>query len=216
MPLHQFQKETAFYEDIYKFLKEEAKEYEKPRIGLSGGHAPVPLYKKMNEEKAPEFTRAHYFQVDERYVPMFNPNSNMGMLLQVFDEDFHISGWDTAFNDREEAHEDYETVIKEEAMDIIILGLGADGHIASLFPHSAVLNAGGVLASSENLRGPVRDRVTMTLPFIMKAKTLILLVKGPEDKKGLEKMQDPATLVQDCPAASLFDHKNLHIFVSEE
>jgi 6-phosphogluconolactonase len=165
------------------------------RIALSGGSTPRNLYGVLSQPPFREsiaWDRTRFFFVDERCVPPDHERSNYRLAReQLFqplaippDRVARMSGED----DPETAARDYEDVLTAEfgrpgpafSFDFILLGLGADGHTASLFP--------GTTALSEERRAVVANRVsqlgewrlTLTLPVLNASRHGVFLVTGAE------------------------------------
>jgi 6-phosphogluconolactonase len=171
-------------------------------IALSGGSTPKRLYELLaNPEK--EFRnrlpwdRTLFFWTDERNVPPDHPDSNYrmtyeAMLAHVPVPTSNIHRFTTELGDAEAVAADYEAQLKESfrdflpRFDLVLLGLGTDGHTASLFP--------GTPALAETKRWVVANRVeklnsfrfTMTLPVLNNASQVMFLVSG-QDKAAILK-----------------------------
>ncbi len=158
-------------------------------IALSGGGTPRPVYQALAANPAVDFNRIEWFLVDERYVPFGHPDSNYKMIMEAFgaaqpdfSEHFHYFNTSLA---PEEAARVYEAELKnipEQKFDLIFLGIGHDGHTASLFPQSPALQEAERLAvATINESAPnqaLRDRLTITWPMILGSKEVIVLVSG--------------------------------------
>ena len=156
----------------------------------------------------------HVFWVDERWVPWSSPESNYGYAQRQFfnrvsipDEQIHAA--DVSLNPSETA-QTYESTLatvfqpgagRVPRFDLVLLGVGEDGHTASLFPGHPALN--------ENRRWvvPVVDapkpppvRITMTLPVINNARHVIFVAAGPGKAKILSKVLDSEVAQPELPA----------------
>lgn len=145
-------------------------------IILSGGSSPITLYKKLGTSSI-SFANFQFVLSDDRRVPILDPLSNEGMLNQSIGlkQDFKlISLHSKDISKKLSAIPSYK---------LAILGMGLDGHFASIFP--GMSNLDNALTSSESIElvedgFPEVPRITMTLTEIDKAERIILLVTGQE------------------------------------
>lgn len=185
-------------------------------LALAGGSTPRLLYDLLGTEfrNQVSWERVHFFFSDERYVPFDHPESNYQMVRKaLFDRiDVPVANVHrprTDLDDPEEAAARYEEELRNylgtggPGLDWVLLGLGEDGHIASLFPRSAALT------ETERWITVVRDspkppplRLTMTLPCINRASQVHFLVGGGGKAKALhaalEGPPDPIALPAQC------------------
>jgi len=169
-------------------------------LAVSGGSTPVPLFQRLAEMEL-EWDKVTIFLVDERWVDVTSPDSNENLvrrhLLQqkaaaarfvgMKNEAATAGGGEAACEQRlNEIHHPY---------DCLILGMGNDGHTASLFPGAANLAAAVTLDSGRScmaIRPPAapHERMTLTLPAILASRQLILHLQGDEKKKVLARAQE--------------------------
>lgn len=151
-------------------------------LGLAGGGTPRTTYLRLRDEEAP-WPLVDAWLGDERWVPPDHPDSNGRMaaeaLLDHVPATLHRIPWD--LGDPEAAAAAYERSLADlmpRPPDVVLLGMGDDGHTASLFPGSPVL--------AENRRRYVASfvadkddwRLTATLPLLWSARKIIFLVTG--------------------------------------
>ena len=197
MDIQTFTSETDFIKANLDFLKS-AK-----AIALSGGSTPGPTYKVMgsiprdNSQNTPQ-----YYQVDERYVPADHPDSNQKMIAETLAQPIHH--FDTSLSIEEALHK-YEDEIANIKFDICILGIGPDGHTASLFPESPALKATRSVAHTQTDEFAVQDRLTITFPKILESKKILILLKNKEDI--LAKLETSTNL----PSQKITEHPHLKI-----
>lgn len=161
-------------------------------VGLSGGHTPKRTFELL--AKPPfageiSWPRVHVFWVDERCVSPDDERSNerlarTALLDRVPVEPTHIHPIRCAGNPLAAAAR-YDADLRQHtgpdsALDLILLGLGDDGHTASLFPGTAVVGEQTRWASEVWLASQQMFRVTMTAPFINRAARIAFLVAGAE------------------------------------
>jgi len=161
-------------------------------VALSGGKTPSPLYNSLVAHGADlPWNKTHIFLVDERFVPHNDPDSNFGMIKNDFLEKIDIPNANihpiyfngTALDAASKYEEGIRIFFKLEddqtpQFDLIILGVGEDGHTASLFPNHEALSEKRRLVCTVVSRGLKNERVSLTLPIINNAKTIIFLVTG--------------------------------------
>ncbi len=160
---------------------------------LSGGKTPLPLYQKLsNQQEAKSWERTRLFFVDERFVPADHPDSNFGMISRALIHPAHIPSQNVFpipvdKESPEAAALEYDQTLrsffkvqpdKVPTFDLILLGIGEDGHTASLFPKSKALEEIGKLAVAVRLDDPRHDRITLTLPVLNRAQKVVFLVTG--------------------------------------
>ncbi len=162
------------------------------RIALSGGSTPKPLYQALGKRKLP-FKKIALYQVDERYVPEENANSNQKMIKEALGtstvkqlKGVHFFNTKVPLSESLNQYEKILGKIPQKEFDIIVLGIGSDGHIASLFPSSKVLKTRHLVAHTQTEIFPVKDRLTITLPIILKSRNILILLKGKDKKSIME------------------------------
>lgn len=177
-------------------------------IALSGGSTPIPIYKALATLALP-FDKTHFYQTDERLVPATHKDSNQKMQKNIFREKLLH-----AFNTKLpiiESLKEYNKNLPGQ-FDLTILGIGPDGHIASLFPHTKALTSKAKTAHSTTNQFAIKDRLTLTFPPIIGSKKILVLLKGPEKLAILEQIKNPSALtIQNFPAKKILSHHNLHL-----
>jgi len=175
--------------------------HDKFTVALSGGYTPKRLYELL---AMPEFSnninwkKVFIFFSDERYVSHNDADSNFNMAAKALLE--HISipkknifAIPVSSTPAKDAIA-YEAAVKKItsdskfALDLVLLGMGADGHTASLFPGTEILNEKRRLLKEVFLKDKNMYRISFTLPLINRAKQILLLVSGEEKKPVLKKV----------------------------
>ena len=202
-------------------------------IVLAGGHTPKALYRLLSSEfktRAP-WDRTVVFWGDERAVPPDHPDSNFRMarenLLSGLDlPPSHVHRIKGEVRPPERAAEDYETDIRRflaaggqpegRTFDLVLLGLGPDGHTASLFPGSPVLGETErwVRASVAPGSFAVRDRVTLTLPAINGAERVFFLAARSGKEEALDEILGPEGVRSSRPAARVRGRRETNWYVA--
>lgn len=198
-----FLKEDEFYEQtlrlVIKKIHETLEIQEECRIGLSGGSTPKVLYRMMGKTHLP-WNRITWIGIDERYVPMADKENNAGMILCELIEEAGIPKekflhFDTSLP-YEESYLAFEQKliqlkhVREPLFDVLILGAGSDGHIASIFPDSeSVIKKGFLTAQTSTDAFVIHDRLTCTMEALTSCKEAILLLKGTEKHDLYRKLE---------------------------
>lgn len=166
-------------------------------VALSGGSTPRATYERLAEPSyrhAIAWSHLHVFWSDERHVPPSHPASNFRMasdawLSRVPMAPANIHRIRAELADARDAAEDYERTLRKffqlepgsvPRFDLALLGLGADGHTASLFPGTAALGESARLAVAVRVQQVSAPRVTLTLPVLNAAREVLFLVSGAE------------------------------------
>jgi len=160
-------------------------------VMLTGGRAAAQLYtewQKLSNFK--KLTNTTFYFGDERCVPPDHPESNYGMAMQTLFKDglpnnCKIYRMQAEKQNLEKSAKAYEMLLPN-SIDILLLGVGEDGHIASLFPNSPQLQEQKRLCLSVRGLKPPYKRLTVTLPVIKSAKTTYILAQGRAKKQIVE------------------------------
>jgi 6-phosphogluconolactonase len=150
-------------------------------FAVSGGHTPWAMFAELASEQVP-WTSVEIFQVDERVAPEGDPDRNLTNLLRSLgDAPAKITAMPVNDPDLEAAAARYAEELPER-FDLVHLGLGPDGHTASLVPRDPVLD---VTDTTVALTRPYQghERMTLTYPGLSRANELLWLITG-EDKKA--------------------------------
>lgn len=166
-------------------------------VALSGGSTPRSLYEVLADPDEPfralvPWPNIHFFWSDERHVAPDHPDSNYrmayeAMLSHVPVSEGNVHRIPSENPDAAAAAQAYEETLVEitkahlpPRLDLILLGLGTDGHTASIFPGSEVLHETKRLVAAPWVEQLKTYRITMTLPLINKGASVLFLVSGIE------------------------------------
>lgn len=162
-------------------------------VALSGGSTPKLMFQVLAEQFRHDVSWGgiHFFWSDERHVPPDHPESNYRMAHEALLS--HVPGSVNNVHrvpgenpNAEEAASEYEqtliTVTKQNLprLDLIFLGLGTDGHTASIFPGSEVLHETERLVAAPYVEKLNTHRITMTLPLLNNGASIVFLVSGAD------------------------------------
>ena len=188
-------------------------------VVLPGGRTPLPLFTALRSapwvERTP-WRDTHFFWSDERCVPPDHPDSNYGLaqrelLAQVPIAAGHVHRAPTEIGSAEQAAAAWEHALREfflapagsmvfPEFDLVILGVGADGHTASLFPGAPALDVSRRwVAATAPVGTPPVPRLTLTLPVFNHAREVLFLAAGPDKRM----IVDSAVAGADVPAARI-------------
>ena len=184
---------------ILERLHDALKQRDRFTIALAGGSTPKPLYEALSQESLP-WSKIHIFWGDERYVPATDKDSNQLMARQAWLDKVDIPPSNihpmntTADNpqidaERHEAelHSFFNTRSGQfPSFDLILLGMGDDGHTASLFPHTEALTVRDRLVTVGNKDG--QPRITFTVPLINQARCVMFVVAGENKRPALKEI----------------------------
>jgi 6-phosphogluconolactonase len=167
-------------------------------FAVSGGHTPWIMLRDLANEDVP-WAGIHIFQVDERVAPEGDPDRNLTHLRESFlqhaplrPEQIHAMPVESA--DLEAAAKQYAVVLSNVAgtppvLDLVHLGMGPDGHTASLVPKDAVLDVTNAdVALTGVYQG--RKRMTLTYPALDRARRVLWVVTGAEKTEMLQRLLD--------------------------
>ena len=166
---------------------------------LNGGNTPKRLFELLGTDLRGkiDWSKTHIFWGDERCVAPNDEGSNYGQAREAFLKKIDIP--DTNIHrikgelEPAEASKDYALILKRFAnppfdwprFDLVLLGMGADGHTASLFPGSEVNASLPTLAVTAHYQGRPANRVTLTPPVFNAARRIVFLVSGEGKSKSL-------------------------------
>ena len=157
-------------------------------IGLSGGSTPGPVYELLGQQEGIDWAKVHVFLVDDRYVPADHADSNQRLARETLLKHADIPEQNFCAPNTELPLEDCIADFGENLSllpmpaDLLILGMGPDGHITSLFPpvpEHAFDDATLALHTQTDVFA-VHDRITVSPLLIASARAHILLLKGQE------------------------------------
>lgn len=181
----------------------------KATLVLSGGNTPKEVYRLLAATRyVVEWERVEFFWGDERCVPPSSVDSNFRMAQETLLANLevpqdHVHRIRGELPDSEEAARLYEDEIRSafaEAgvprLDIVVLGMGTDGHTASLFPATHWDENRLVITNEAPI--PPRRRISMTPRLLNAAEHVFFLVSGPGKASALKKVLDDPSC--DCPA----------------
>lgn len=184
-------------------------------LAVSGGHTPGQMFAELGSRNDFPWRQTAIYQVDERIAPDGDPNRNLTLLWDNLPEAAvsQLHPMPVQANDLHDAARRYASALPER-FDLIHLGIGADGHTASLVPNDPVLE---VLDRDVALTGLYMGlpRMTFTYPVLNRARALLWLITGKEKRDALNRLlgsdasipagrvsREHALILADAPASS--------------
>jgi len=157
------------------------------KLALSGGSTPLPTFRALARHRL-EWPRVHLFQVDERVAPPGSPDRNLTSLKDTLGETgavLHPIPVDLPVCEavKRYAESIHDVVGDPPRFDVVQLGLGSDGHTASLFPSDPALSAQGDVVETSTHAGWAR--ISLTLRTINNAEVIQWLVSGSEKRAAV-------------------------------
>jgi 6-phosphogluconolactonase len=185
----------------------------------SGGSTPAPIYRRMAQTDL-DWSRVAVTLIDERYVPETSPESNAALIKQTL-----MTGRAAAARfvplytpqvtvDRAAALAAHALAREGGHLDAVLLGMGEDGHICSMFPESPTLKTllspglrSTVLGvpTGRDGRGPTIERLSINLPYLMQARRVVLAITGAAKRAVFEREAGGDPNIQ--PIAALLANK---------
>jgi 6-phosphogluconolactonase len=188
---------TALGELIENRLSEALGRRGQASLALSGGGTPMPLYAALARSPL-DWTRVLAIPTDERWVPADHAASNQGQIRQQMTScPIELLGLVPEDPEPEPDADHARSILASlpDVFDVVIVGMGGDGHFASLFPHSPALAEGLDPDSRESALVVTPDplpseapfaRISLTLSRLLDTRELILLITGEDKRQVLE------------------------------
>ncbi|MAG77638.1 MAG: 6-phosphogluconolactonase [Colwelliaceae bacterium] len=207
---------------IELFIREKLKTQDYVTLGIPGGASPLGIFTLFKMAKI-DWRKVHIFMVDERFVPLSSQQSNFKGA-----EDFFIKHLvDLEFLPKKNVHPfvfdqgigryaaEFKSITKK--FDLVILGMGSDGHTASIFPnHPSSTKRKASFLKIENSPKLPKDRMSASLSLLAKSDLALLLVWGEDKKPGLDILLDEKKTLQECPARIIYDIEESYILTDIE
>jgi len=216
----QFEKQAAGF--ILESALDAVAEEGNFRVAFSGGSTPLPIYKNISNDPIFPWESSEVYQVDERFVPKESNESNQAQFEKSVSEEtlgrikeyhpFTVSGSvEASVREYEEKLESLD----EPLFDLVVLGIGEDGHIASLFPGSSELKEVGtsfVTSAFAPKSFAGSQRLTLTLKAILSSQKVVVLLSGFQKQSVVTELIEGNKHVLEFPAKWLLQHPNLFIY----
>ncbi|MDC3032237.1 6-phosphogluconolactonase [Bacteroidota bacterium] len=186
-------------EYLFHFLKKDSNYKKNISIALSGGSTPLPIFDILKKYKL-DWDNFSFFMVDERDVSTSNHLSNYGNIKKVFFDSISSKNYIMRIENSSisDSANNYENLIYSKiplaengvpTFDLICLGIGDDGHTASLFPSTEALVENKKLVVANNVPQLRTDRITLTFRLILNAAKIIIFTKGVNKQKIIDEIE---------------------------
>lgn len=185
-------------------------------LAVSGGSTPQALFKLWQAETFPELESVSVFMSDERLVPMNSADSNSGTMLRLWPDvgnaELRLPNVDLP---ETEAASNYQQLLvdtlgEQPVFDCVMLGLGEDGHTASLFPGKASLSDENLICVADHgaLPPPVK-RLTLTYRCINMAENVVVIATGLKKRQWIEAVLNGVVDIESFPLSGVHPNGTL-------
>lgn len=206
-------------------------------VALSGGKTPESFYKFLaaNAGKAIDWDKVFVFFTDERFIQLTQHGSNFKMVFDSLLSNIQIPHMNifpvnTDLPSKEEAAIDYENTLKKflklrnnkkvnQGADLVFLGVGTDGHTASLFSKKDCQNDDNLLCISTTApkKYEIKERISLTLDMINSCENVIFIITGLEKSDIVyELFKKRDTSKEKFPAGKISPQKNIYWFLDKD
>lgn len=201
---------AAAYELVVNATNEAAARRGRALLNLSGGSTPLPLYRRLLQAELP-WQQLFTTWGDERFVPLESAESNAGVAIRTLLDHVPIPAeqvltW-PILADADASAASYQQLLEgefgpEPVFDVTLMGLGDDGHTASLFPGSGDVQRSGLTLVTTAPAGvkPSGPRLSMSAAALSRSRIVIFLVSGANKLPALRASFGPAAQARDAPS----------------
>lgn len=204
----------ASTEKIANNLYEQIQAKGEANLAVSGGATPFVIYQELAQQ-VPNFSQIDLIQVDERYVPESNPESNWQNVSKSFE------GVDFRQIIRFEYLDQIQNTLSQTEsklppkLGLTILGMGLDGHFASLFAVGEYWdkpNSDKAIITKAPANYLTRDRLSLSPKYIYNSEQIIILIKGQDKYTKLQNHLSNPIGVKNWPLEYLYKHPNISVY----
>lgn len=217
--------------EFVRIAEESISERGRSTVALSGGSTPKALYQKIANVDL-DWPKIFFFFGDERNVPGDDIQSNYNLAkTELFEKlpvsKWNVAAWPTEISSPEEVARTYEQMLEISfesitehdqlpRFDLVLLGMGPDGHTASLFPHTRALSETRRIAVANWVPQLDTWRYTLTFPVINNARNIMFLVAGGDKSSAVRSVIEGEAIPMELPAQSVDPaHGELFWFLDE-
>ncbi|MBU6445770.1 MAG: 6-phosphogluconolactonase [Verrucomicrobia bacterium] len=187
-------------------------------VALSGGSTPKAIYERLSTQKL-DWSKIWLFWSDERAVPPDHPDSNYRMAMEFFkrvpippSQIFRMIAESEIEKNALNYEETIRHVLKNQLFDLVMLGIGEDGHTASLFPNTPGLEVNNRLVIANKIEEKKAWRMTLTFSCINQSFHSTLYCIGPSKQIIVPKVLN-AAIISDFPASRIGTAENKALWI---
>ncbi len=191
-------------------------------VALSGGSTPKAIYQKLSLVRDLDWSKVFLFWSDERAFPPEHPDSNYKMAMEFFQKvpiPLHQIFRMKAESEMDKHAKEYEELIRRHLdshlFDLVMLGVGEDGHTASLFPNTEALNSKNRLVVGNFLSHLKTHRMTFTFDCINQSREIALYALGPQKQDIIPKVLQ-AAVISHYPTSRIGTPEHKALFVLDQ
>lgn len=220
--------ELSIVEELVRLINTAINEQGRCSISLAGGSTPKSVYALLampTFAKKIDWSKVFLFWGDERSVPHSHSDSNYKMVKESLIDHINIPAENVFALSQPDQPESsalaYEKTIQEyfqsqkPQIDIMLLGMGDDGHTASLFPGTEILNEKQRLVKEVYLPKLDVYRISLTAPMINASKKILFLIKGENKAPALQQVMSGSDNFVTYPSQLIKKDENVHFYLDE-
>jgi 6-phosphogluconolactonase len=192
------------------------------RLLLSGGKTPMEFYKKLGQNQATIWEEVELYQTDERYVinnqlssNQYNISNSFGCLTMARIKSANFFNTTLELGDCVENYNEIIDSLETPFFDIAVIGIGVDGHIASLFPNGPYLKHLDDFAlatvAPASLDTPIQ-RLSVSIETLLNAQEIFVVLLGYDKSAVLTELLEGTKSATEFPAKFLLSHPRLKIY----
>jgi 6-phosphogluconolactonase len=192
------------------------------RVAVAGGNTPKLLYTELSKLSL-DWSNIEFYQVDERFIDPENDKSNQKMIKKTLAEaidkgmDFYPINIKGTIEETVKLYDTEISLLDTPIFDLVLLGAGTDGHLASLFPNESYLNGevDSVIATNTTVHD-VKERISLSLNTILSSSNIFVYITGEEKYGIIEESFYGNRRASEFPIKFLFAHPEVTFFYCEE
>lgn len=185
-------------EHLIDFVSNKNATQDRVDVCLAGGTAANAMYEQLSDLAVGsdiDFTKLHLWWGDERFVPATDPERNslqaierLARTIRIHSANIHMMAARDGHKDARESADVYETELENIHFDVVLLGIGPDGHTASIFPnHPSFEKTNRLVIGVEDAPKPPSERITLTFNALNRTESLWFIATGEQKANAVAK-----------------------------